>query len=333
VLLLTVLLTGCGGTLALLFKLVSVGQIVGNVTDLVDRFGKSSTEYAVFFDGFPLGQRPDNTGRLDLRGLPAGKHLISVIDGDYRTGFHQTVDITPGDDGLQLSGYNPVQGAVISGRVERETSGGGRSQVAHTLVVAIFNGASMLQNSGGSIISIPPPDESVEYIMGYTDSTGTYRLGPAKYGSWLVTTTLPGHYGDARVVVTSGGGDSRNQNLMLTAQQANPVGTIMGSVTRSATQGIADALVYTQLQEPYRVQVTSQCAAEVANDSGFALIQQPWFAWTVLGTVTDQSGAYSLSSRMGRQTVTAFKYGYRAKSWEGDPGLGTSRIDFDLSAR
>lgn len=332
-LLIVTLLAGCGGTLALLFKLASVGHLIGNVTDLVDRFGKSSTEYAVFFDGYPLGQRPDNTGKLDLRGLPAGRHLISVIDKDYRTGFHQAVDIVAGDDALQLAGYNPVQGAIISGKVERETSDGGRSQVARTLVIAVFNGADMLRTNGGRTMTVPPSEVSSEYIMGYTDSTGAYRLGPARYGTWLVTTALPGHYGDARVVVTSGTGDSRNQNLLLAPQQANPTGTMSGSVTRSATQGIADALVYTNLQEPYQVQLTAQRAAEIANSTGFGMIAQPWFAWTSLGTITDASGAYSLSSRMGKQTATAFKYGFRAKSWDGNLGLGVTPMDFDLSPR
>lgn len=332
-LLVVVMLTGCAGGLGLLLQLVAAGNLIGDVSNLLTRFEKPATEYRVFFDGYPLGQRPDNTGRLDLRGLPAGRHLLSVVDTEYRTGFHQIVNVVAGDTALQLADYNPVFGAVISGRVERETATGGRSQVARTLVVAILNGANMLQQGAGETISIPPTDDSVTYIMGYTDDTGIYRLGPAIYGSWLVLTAMPGHYGDARVVVTSGAGDSANQNLLLPLQQASPVGAMLGSVTQTSGQGIAEALVYTQLQQPYQVEVAGQRATEVSNSAGFALIAQPWFAWNRLGAITDGAGIYALSSRPGVQTVTAFKYGFHAKLWNGELGLGATRLDFDLTPR
>ncbi len=195
---LVAILSGCaGGLIAGLLKWVTHGELIGNVKDLLDRFDKDPVEYQVFFDGYPLGQRPDNNGELDLRGLPIGRHLMSVVDDSYHVGFHQSIEIAEGQTQLPLSEINPILGGVISGKVEGETSGGGRSPVTDTLVVAILDGADMLAQNGGATISIPPADNTT-YVMGYTDNTGIYRLGPCIYGSWLVTTALPGYYADAR---------------------------------------------------------------------------------------------------------------------------------------
>ncbi len=328
---LVAILSGCaGGLIAGLLKWVTHGELIGNVKDLLDRFDKDPVEYQVFFDGYPLGQRPDNNGELDLRGLPIGRHLMSVVDDSYHVGFHQSIEIAEGQTQLPLSEINPILGGVISGKVERETSGGGRSPVTDTLVVAILDGADMLAQNGGATISIPPADNTT-YVMGYTDNTGIYRLGPCIYGSWLVTTALPGYYADARVVITSGAGDSQNEDLYLPNQPFDNSATVLGSVTQNGLQ-LADALVYTDLDTAYDGQLTTERAGEVEDDAGFGFIAGPWFAWTRLGTVTAISGAYTMRTAPGNQTITGFKYQYRAKSGDFGPAPGADlHLDFDLS--
>ncbi len=328
---LVAILSGCaGGLLGMVLQLVTVGKLVGDVQDLKDRFFKDPDEYQVFFDGYLLGKRPEKSGELELDGLPSGRHLISVIDEDYRTGFHQSVEITPGQAGLQLSDYNALEGAVISGKVERQ-AGGGRVGVADLLVVAVFDGASALRENGGVIITIPPTDDTT-YVMGYTNSAGNYRLGPCAYGSWLVTTALPGYYADARVLVTSAGSDGRNEDLYLAGQPLDNSATVLGSVTQNGLEGLADALVYTDLDAAYEGQLTAERATEVENLAGFSLIDGPWFAWTRLGTVSDAAGAYSLRTNTGQQTIIGFKYGYQAKAMDLNLGPDDAfQLDFDLS--
>jgi len=328
---LVAILSGCaGGLIASLLEWVTPGDLVGNVKDLLDRFDKDPVEYQVFFDGYALGQRPDNDGELDLRGLPTGRHLISVVDDSYHVGFHQSIEIAEGQTQLPLSEIDPILGGIISGKVERETSGGGRSPVTDTLVVAILDGVDMLAQNGGAIVSIPPTGNTT-YVMGYTDSAGNYRLGACIDGSWLVTTALPGYYADARAVTTSGAGDSQNEDLYLPNQPLDNSATVLGSVTQNGLQS-ADALVYTDLATAYNGQLTTERAGKVEADAGFAFIAGPWFAWTRLGTVSAASGAYTMRTASGNQTITGFKYQYRAKSGDFGPSPGANlNLDFDLA--
>jgi len=331
---LTVLLGGCaGGLIAGLLQWAAVGAIVGNVSGLFDEFDTDPDQYQAFFDGYPLGQRPNNTGNLDLRGLPTGTHLISVIDDEYRTGFHQQVEILTGHNQLPLGAINPVEGAVIGGKVEREASGGGSAVVANLPVVAIFEGANMLAAGGGATISIPPT-EGATYVMGYTDDTGTYRLGPCISGTWLVTTALPGYYADARLVAVTRTTRQSNEDLYLAVQDGAESARVSGSVTQRGAQALAQALVYTQLEEAYSPVLTEERATEVEGAAGFGFIAQPWFAWTRLGTVSGEAGAYTMRTGTGAQTVTGFKYGYQAGSVDLELSSGDDySLDFDLPKR
>ncbi len=325
------LLTGCGGALlGLVFQLLAAGAIVGNIDRLIDQFDKDPWEYQAFLDGYSLGQRPDNSGNLDLRGLPAGMHLMSVIDNVYRTGFHKVVEISTGDAQLPLGDINPIEGVAIRGKVERQTAGAGRVVVPNTLVVAIFNGAQMLRADGGATIPIRPPDD-VAYVMAYTDALGSYALGPCISGPWLVTTVVPGYHADARVVAVNRPNDSVNQDLYLPDNPLALSARVSGSVIQTGAGGLDAALVYTDLVTAHRVQPTAARAAEIEADAGFALINGSWFAWSLLGTVTDQAGAYTMRTGTGLQTLNAFKYRYQGKqgtiTLQADDNLNT---DFDL---
>ena len=327
-----VLLAGCGGGLLVLaLQLFAAGAIAGNIDRLLDEFDEDPLEYQAFLDGYCLGQRPSTSGDLDLRGLPAGRHLISVIHNNYHTGFHQVIQINPGDTGLPLGDINPIEGVAIRGKVERETTTGtGRALVPRTLVVAIFNGAEMLRAAGGATIPIRPPDD-VTYVMAYTDALGNYVLGPCISGQWLVTTVVPGCYADARIVTANRPNDSVNQDLYLPEDPLARSGGVSGSVIQTGAGGLAEALVFAELTAAHSVQPLPARAAEIATEADFPLINGSWFAWSLLGTLTDQAGAYAMRTGIGEQTLNAFKYRYQGK--QGTATVQTNQnlnIDFDL---
>ncbi len=332
--LLVSLLTGCAGLalLTLVAKVLTIGEIFTRLDDLVDRFDKDGDEYEVLFDGYQLDKRPEKNGDLELTGLPVGSHLISVVDDDRRTGLHAQVLISAGQQQLDLDDTNALEGATISGRVERDVSGN-VSRVAHVPVIAIKDGAQELAASGGSAIVIPPAQDTCTYVMGYTDASGDYKLGPCAYGTWLVAAYIPGYYADARIVDVSGGSDASGRNLMLTAS-AEDISTVTGSVTDDGSAGIAQALVYAELGTAHSVGLTQSRADDVEDDAGFAMISGPWFAWRGLGTETDDSGAYTLRTVPGSQRVVGFKYEYQAKYADMEPDASQAlELDFSLEER
>lgn len=331
---LVAVLSGCaaGGLIGLIFDLVAVGKLVSNVQDLVDEFGGDANDYQVYYDGYALNKRPNIDGALRLEGLPAGTHLISVVDDDHRTGFHQPVEIVAGQADLPLGNYNPIRGATIKGMVERQTNTG-RVGVANLGVIAVLNGAELLAAGAGAPITIPPP-AGVTYVMGYTNNTGQYTLGPCAYGRWLVFSALPGYYADARLATVSGDSDANGQNLLLEQNALEPSAVLSGAVASEENQGLGAALVYSEFGVVYSPQMSATNAGRVVGQAGFNFIAQPWFNLARLGTVTGGAGAYSLRTRTGAQTVLGFKYDYRARSTDVTALANDNlTIDFALEER
>jgi len=327
-------LTGCaaGGILGLIFDLVAVGKLVASVDDLIDRFGGDADDYEVYYDGYPLGERPDLDGDLALEGLPAGTHLISVVDENKRTGFHQPVDIAAGQADLELGDYTPILGATIEGIVERQT-GVGQVAVADQPVVAIFDGAELLRTGIGAPVTIPPAAGTV-YVMGYTDNTGNYKLGPCQYGQWLIYTALPGYYADARLVTVSGDNDAEEQDLYLQENALEASARIGGAVASDENVGLADALVYSEYDTVYSPQLTAARAAQITGQAGFNFIAQPWVRLWRTGTIAGGAGAYTMRTKTGGQTIVGFKYDYRAESVDVNVAAGDDlNIDFALNER
>ena len=117
--LLVSLLAGCAGLLSLLLTGLAVGSMYAQVRDFL---GLDATRYAVVLDGYDMGLHPSPDGTLDLRGLPAGTHLLSITSDDDRIGFHKVVTIVP-NSSLNLGQISLHIGAVIAGRVERRYGG------------------------------------------------------------------------------------------------------------------------------------------------------------------------------------------------------------------
>lgn len=326
--LLVCLLAGCGGLLALAFSAVAVGSLYTQVTDFL---GIDSDEYSLYIDGYDLGIHPEASGRLNLNGLPAGGHVLSLVTSDKRTGFHVNATIVEGER-VNLGAVTPIQGAVISGKLRRQV-GSATVALAGARVAAIFGGGSLIA-AGASPLSLPT-GSSHQVILGFTDSEGNYKLGPAQYGQWLVTAAYPGYLVDAAVVTVASGSDATGTNLTLNLDSsAAAAATVRGSVLSAAGATLSQPLVVSELGTPLAPATDSARAAALQSQLGTTLAAQPWFQWQSLATVGSTLGAYDFEVPAGGQSVYAFKYGYTARTTELDLSAGSSQTaDFSLPAR
>lgn len=301
--------TGCAGLalLTLIFRLVAVGALVAQINDFL---GRDSSEFSLYFDGYDTGVQPNPDKTLNLTGLPTGHHLLTLATQDRRVGFHKHVFIEA-NQRLNLGAINAIQGAVISGRVRRLV-GGSAVPLAGVLVGAVYGGNEIIQSDTGRLITFPPQNDSEDIVMGFTDENGHYRLGPMRYGAWLVTSAYPGHFADVAIVTVSGGHDAENVNLLLPPDASAPQpGHIQGTVVEEGKGVLANALVALVLGAPFAPPVDAARQGELENQFG-ALRSQPWAAWTCIATQTSPAGAYLLVAPPGTHRLYGFKYGYRA---------------------
>ncbi len=308
------ILAGCASA-ALVGSVLGAGKLVKDIGDFVDdAFDDDPNppkpdDFEVLLDGYNVGTRPSTSGELSLDVLPLGWHLLSVVTEDRKKGFHYAMEIEKDDNDLPLGQLTPIDSAAIKGTLERETTTGGTAQVADCPVFAVRNGAEMLQENGGGPISVPPtgtPVDTVQRVIGFTDDSGKFILGPCQAGEWLVFAAMPGYYADARLATVQQPDDATNQALLLEQNAGTQVATINGTVT-SDNQGIADALVYSDLSAPFEIGVTTDTADEVATESGLDLIGGAWFSFTRLATKTASNAYYSLATIPGSQKMTVYE--------------------------
>ncbi|MBU0610777.1 MAG: carboxypeptidase-like regulatory domain-containing protein [Armatimonadetes bacterium] len=329
--LLVCLLAGCAGLalLSLVFKALTVGALIAEVTDL---FGHDSTEFTLYFDGYDTGRHPGTNGSINLTGLPTGHHLLTLAETDKTVGFHKHVNIATNGN-LNLGTITPIQGGTIAGRLQRVV-GGTNVPLAGVRVAAIFGGGALIQQATGQLTTLPPQNDTDVVMMGFTDATGQYKLGPAAYGSWLVTAAYPGHLADAVVTQVTGGSSPTNVNLLLPPDPvaaASP--TIAGTVVKENGGVLADALVALNLGTPFTPAVDPARVTALTGQLG-TLTNQPWFAWSSLATTTSAAGAYNLVALPGPHSLYGFTYGYVATAT--DVNLAAGEIlnaDFTLEAR
>lgn len=303
------LLGGCAGALLLALSAYGTGRIVGQIEDL---FGEDPDSFTVYFDGYDTGVHPAQDRTIDLSGLPIGDHVITVSNESLRIGFHANVSIIQGQS-VNLAGQTPIQAGTITGRVQRQVNGS-TLPVAGVRVAAIFGGANLVSQAGGSIINLPPSGDQ-QVILGFTDNSGNFRLGPAAFGDWLITTAYPGAYADAVLETVGAGNDAGNINLVLReAAGAQQPATIRGTVAREGGGQLSDALIAAELGSPFQPQVDPNRLPALQSAAGMALLDQPWFSWRSLATVSDAAGAYDFEVPPGTHEVYGFRYGYRAEA-------------------
>lgn len=327
-LLLVTLLSGCAGLLTLIASALAVGEMYGQVTDFL---GLDNTDYTLYLDGYNMGIHPDPDGTLDLAGLPVGDHVLTLASDDKRVGFSINTSIIENQQ-VNLGQVTPLQGGTIEGRLQRVV---GSSQVplAGVRVAAILGGASLV-TAGNSPIALPAGSGKT-VILGFTDTNGDYKLGPAQFGQWIVTSAYPAYYTDARIVNVSSGNDADGANLLLRPDSAAPgSATLRGTVTAQNGGALSEALVAATLLTPFAPEVDPARLPTLQTQVGSELMAQPWFRWRTLATVTANSGAYDFEVPPGPQSIYAFKFGYRAQAVEVTPDAGVAQtLDFALPHR
>jgi hypothetical protein len=270
--------------------------------------GDSATTYRLYLDGYDLGTTASANGIISLAGAATGDYLISVAKyPEKRRGVHALVHVEYGKT-VNLRSTNPFEGGVISGTVRRDSTSG--AVLANVRVIAVRNGASLIASSGA--LTIPPTsDSSLDIMMAYTDDTGAYKLGPAKYGTWLVFATQAGYAADAHSVNVQSGTDG-SATLALVQDTSVSTGLVRGTVTSKAGVALSEPLITATLDTPYQPLISSTLRTRISSEAGVTMPEGPWFNLNTLTTIGSTTGVYSLDLPVGTCTVQGYKIKYKA---------------------
>jgi len=299
VLVVCVVLSGCSAAMGLL---------------LLDKWDEwfddeDPAAYQVLLDGYDIGTSATASGVISVTGADERSYLVSVArPPEMRKGVHAVVSVIAGRN-VNLKNTNPFDGGVISGRVRRDGATG--PYIPDLRVIALRDAAQLLANGSGPI-SIPP-GAGYEYMMGYTDSSGAYRLGPAAYGEWLVLATVAGYTADVKHVAVSAGADA-NAQLVLAEDTGVPEGMVVGAVASLAGIPLFDPLITAFLQTPYEPQIPSSARQQVQTSSGEAMPQGAWFRFTNLATMGSGAGLYQLPVPPGTHQIEAYRRPWHASA-------------------
>ncbi|MGC9318278.1 MAG: carboxypeptidase-like regulatory domain-containing protein [Armatimonadota bacterium] len=323
----TATLAGCGGgtLVGALIGLVGVGNVIGEVENLLEE-GDDPTKSTVLLDGQPLPINPDAAGRVRLRDLPAGRHLLQVVaPGGFR-GAVTIINVQPNSD-LRLDNLE----AQVGGRVRGAVTLPDDVPACRVLVYALPGGAQLVRE-GQSVIALPPADT---HYAAYTDGNGEYTLQALAPGDYLITAAVAGFSTDVHVVSGLTERQSATVRLALTDAAGPLPGTVQGSIAGEigggATRSLAGASVWAELDRSYRPLVPDGVIERVQTWSGTELRPSPWFAWEQLATLSDAGGSYLLDLPSGTPRIVAFAYGYQPGYQDGAVNAGqTVRVDFQL---
>ncbi len=328
----SLLIAGCGGggVIGAILGLIAVGDVIGDVTDLLDG-GDDGTDVKVYFDGQPLDVQPSN-GRLQLRGLPEGRHLLQVTSGSYE-GAVTIVDVQPDAD-LHLGDLTPDPdgGGRIRGTVTVQEGDGSTHAAARTIVYAVPGGAPLV-GQGAQTVNLPPAGT---HYAAFTDGNGDYEIDAVSPGDYLVTAAIAGLATDVRLVQDLDPRETVDDvDLTLQADASQTTGRAMGTVAGPAgggTRSLRDAAL--RASTAFTPPVPQDTIDRVAAASGAALRASPWFTWSVLSTLTDAGGSYELPLPSGAARIDCFSYDYRPAFRDVSVFLGgTVQADFDLEER
>ena len=285
--------------------------------------------YRVLVDGYDVGSTPSPAGILNLAGIAGGDYLVSVAKHPTkRSGLHELLNIVPGLS-VSLRRFNPFEGGVITGTVRRDSAAG--PLVANVRVVAIKDAATLLAGGSGPIDIPQSVGTSIEYMMAYTDDKGSYRLGPATSGKWLVTAAIAGHAADVKHVDVLVGGD-RNAALVLTADAGASVGHVRGTVTAAGGAPLAEPLLTATLGAPFVPTIEASTRTQVGAAAGVTMPAGAWFRWHTLTDIGPSQGQYLLDLPPGAHNIGAYKFRYRAKDADITVTTGVlATLDFSLA--
>lgn len=290
-------LSGCSG----LAMLMAWDEWFGNG-------GDDPTTYRMYLDGYDIASTASASGLVSLPGAATGDYLITVAKyPEKRRGVHALVHIDYGK-AVNLRSANPFEGGVITGTVRRDSTTG--PVLANVRVIAVRSGASLIA-SGGALTIPAPAGSTLEYMMGYTNDSGQYKLGPARYGAWLVFATQAGYAADAHSVNVQSGTDGVAM-LALAQDTSITPGLVRGTVTSKAGVALSEPLVTAKLDTPYEPQISTTLCTRISTEAGVTMPAGPWFGLATLATIGSTSGTYSLDLPAGSCTVQGYKLRYKA---------------------
>lgn len=310
-----IVMSGCAGAFALLA--------------LKDWFKDNDpAQYKVLLDGYDVGLAPSSSGAVNLRGASEGTHLLSVVlTPGLRKGVHATVQV-PATRVVNLKDLNPFEGGVISGTVRRDTASG--PLLGNARVVAVLNGAALLAGGSGAISIPQPAGTTLEYMMGYTDASGAFKLGAAKYGDWLVVAGAAGYAADVAFTHLSAGVDGA-AHLVLAPVDPADTGNVRGTVNARTGAALSGALLTAKLGAPFVPPIPAASRTKVATASGLALPAGDWFRWATLTAIAGTTGQYQVDLPLGSHSLEAYKWAWRATESPVDVTLGGGVVlDFSL---
>lgn len=270
--------------------------------------GDSPTTYRVYLDGYDLGTTASANGLVSVAGAETGDYLVTVAKyPDKHRGVHALVHVDYGK-AVNLRSSNPFEGGVISGTVRRDATSG--AVLSGVRVIAVRDGAALIASSGP--LTLPAAaGSSLEYMMAYTDDSGQYKLGPAKYGTWLVFATQAGYTADAHSVTVQSGADA-TANLVLARDTLLSTGLVRGTVTSRAGAALAQPLITARPDIPYAPLITDALRTRISSEAKVAMPAGPWFYFATLTTIGSTTGVYSLDLPPGSGTVQGYKLNFRA---------------------
>lgn len=319
-------LAGCGGVVALLAPYL----MLKDWEDWFSDDDEAPADYEVFVDGYEVGTLGDASGVLNLNGVTARDYLVTVARPPaFTRGLQALVSIAQ-NGSVDLRQQNLFEGGAISGTVRRDSTGGVLMPAVR--VFALRGGSTALASSGTTIALPAAAGSGREVMMGYTDDTGSFRLGPALYGDWLVFATSAGYFLDA-VHVTVSSTRNGTANLVLQPDATVQTGVVTGAVSRSG--GLLDSpLVTAFLQTPYVPQITAETRNDVIAASGLTLPAGAWFSFDTLTTIAPGTRDFSLTLPVGTHDLEAYAFNYRASSTIVGVTQGAALVqDFVLSHR
>ncbi len=282
--------------------------MLGTWSEWFDDSDDDPTDYRIYVDGYDIGSTPSTNGVLDLKGMTPRTYLVTVArPPEFYRGLHAVADID--DQGkVDLREANIFEGRAIKGKVRDANTS---TLLPDVRVIALKNAAALLAGNSGPITIPPAPGSGIEYLMGYSNSAGAYRLGPASYGDWLVLTAAAGCLADAAFVTTRAGSDG-NADLRLEPVD-NPVkGIAWGTVSGSGGSRLENPLLTAILDEPFLPEMRPEGRDQVQDKSNLSMPTGPWFSFSTLTTIGPGTREYTLELPPSTHDLEAYKFKYKA---------------------
>ncbi len=242
-------------------------------------------------------------GKFLLRGVPAGAHMLSVVDTGANAGAHVQVAVRRGQT-VNVGTLALTPGGQITGLVTKLVGpdGGDVEPLAGVEVHAQREGRKLPPGNedGGGHVHSPLPDPAP--LVAVTDESGAYAFRGVAPGGYLVSVVIPGLEAEAQFVYVEVGRTSV-ADFQLRESIEPGVGTVAGRVTDLDGAPVEGALVTIYSGEIYYPRDNRG-----DGDDG-TVIWPPSRGF--FSTLTDQHGQFSLNVPSGHLALEVYADGYQ----------------------